>query len=124
MRLGQALAALAVSVVGVVGVSDSDAEHAAALMSNVSGRNRSSGSTGLPLVEADADVSQRSLFWNTYRPQLYHGVRPRAPHSLMTGLMWFGLNDFTGNQGVSGRSISPRYHWLEISDPYLCADDP
>jgi hypothetical protein len=38
MRLGQALAALAVSVVGVIGVSDSDAEHAAALMSNVSGR--------------------------------------------------------------------------------------
>jgi len=45
--------------------------------------------------------SQHSLFWNTYRPQLYHGIRPRIPHSLMTGLMWFGLNDYNGNNGGS-----------------------
>lgn len=55
MRLGQALAALAVSVVGVVGVSDSDAEHAAALMSNVSGRaddvHQCRGSTCCPPFE-------------------------------------------------------------------------
>jgi hypothetical protein len=49
MRLGQALAALAVSVVGVVGVSDSDAEHAAALMSNVSGHGHEHRSKSLGL---------------------------------------------------------------------------
>lgn len=42
---------------------------------------------------------QSSLFWNTYRPQVYHGVRARSPETVLTGLMWIGLNDFTGNQG-------------------------
>ncbi|CAD6565408.1 MAG: Processing alpha glucosidase I [Tremellales sp. Tagirdzhanova-0007] len=45
-------------------------------------------------------MTNRSLFWNTYRPQLYHGIRPRLPHSLMTGLMWFGLNDYNGNNEI------------------------
>jgi hypothetical protein len=44
---------------------------------------------------------QQSLLWGTYRPQLYHGVRARLPKSLMTGLMWFGLNDYKGFQGES-----------------------
>ncbi|KAL7421132.1 Processing alpha glucosidase I [Cryptotrichosporon argae] len=58
----------------------------------------------LPLAVAQDDTAvlsaavaaNHSLFWNTYRPQLYHGIRPRTPHSLMTGLMWFGLNDYQG----------------------------
>ncbi|ORX37718.1 glycoside hydrolase [Kockovaella imperatae] len=45
-------------------------------------------------------LANQSLFWNTYRPQLYHGIRARTPHSLMTGLMWFGLNDFNGLTSV------------------------
>lgn len=35
-----------------------------------------------------------SLFWSTYRPNLYFGLRPRVPNTLMTGLMWHGLNDY------------------------------
>ncbi|KAJ1976212.1 Processing alpha glucosidase I [Dimargaris verticillata] len=35
----------------------------------------------------------QSLQWGTYRPNLYVGMRPRLPHSLLTGLMWYGLND-------------------------------
>lgn len=35
-----------------------------------------------------------SLFWGTYRPNLYFGLRPRVPNTLMTGLMWHGLNDY------------------------------
>ncbi|RHZ88789.1 hypothetical protein Glove_21g288 [Diversispora epigaea] len=38
-------------------------------------------------------ASNNSLLWGTYRPNLYFGTRPRLPESLMTGLIWFGLND-------------------------------
>ncbi|ORZ41208.1 glycoside hydrolase [Catenaria anguillulae PL171] len=31
--------------------------------------------------------------WGTYRPNLYFGTRLRSPHSLLTGLAWFSLND-------------------------------
>jgi mannosyl-oligosaccharide glucosidase len=36
-----------------------------------------------------------TLLWGPYRPNLYFGLRPRIPQSLMTGLMWFGTQDFT-----------------------------
>ncbi|CAE6490183.1 unnamed protein product [Rhizoctonia solani] len=35
-----------------------------------------------------------SLLWGTYRPNLYFGLRPRLPQSLMTGLMWFGTQHY------------------------------
>jgi hypothetical protein len=38
-------------------------------------------------------ASNSTLFWGTYRPNLYFGVRPRLPHSVMTGLMWYTLED-------------------------------
>jgi hypothetical protein len=86
MHLNSALLLLGASLCPVI--AQSDAILSAAGAANVS------GPSGLV-----ADW-QRSLFWNTYRPQLYHGVRARIPHSLMTGLMWFGLNDYTGYNGM------------------------
>jgi mannosyl-oligosaccharide glucosidase len=41
--------------------------------------------------------NNQSLLWGPYRPNLYFGVRPRIPKSLMTGLMWGKIetyNDF------------------------------
>ncbi|KAG5645845.1 hypothetical protein DXG03_005187 [Asterophora parasitica] len=35
-----------------------------------------------------------TLLWGPYRPNLYFGLRPRIPQSLMTGLMWFGTHDY------------------------------
>jgi len=29
-----------------------------------------------------------SLLWGPYRPNLYLGIRPRVPESLLMGLMW------------------------------------
>jgi mannosyl-oligosaccharide glucosidase len=29
-----------------------------------------------------------SLLWGPYRPNLYLGIRPRMPESLIAGLMW------------------------------------
>lgn len=36
----------------------------------------------------------QALLWGPYRPNLYFGLRPRLPQSLMTGLMWFGTQDY------------------------------
>jgi len=44
-----------------------------------------------------ARQNNQSLLWGPYRPNLYFGVRPRIPESLMTGLMWGKIetyNDF------------------------------
>ncbi|GAA5925452.1 mannosyl-oligosaccharide glucosidase [Sporobolomyces koalae] len=45
-----------------------------------------------PLLQSAND----SLLWGTYRPNLYFGLRPRLPSSLLTGMMWFGAQDYHG----------------------------
>lgn len=39
------------------------------------------------------DTNVTSTDWSTYRPNLYFGLRPRLPESLLTGLLWFGIQD-------------------------------
>ncbi|KAF8344136.1 glycoside hydrolase family 63 protein [Cantharellus anzutake] len=51
-----------------------------------------------------------SLFWGTFRPNLYFGLRPRVPNSLMTGLMWHSLADY--------RAISETRHACEQGDRF------
>ncbi|CAP73191.1 uncharacterized protein PODANS_2_5980 [Podospora anserina S mat+] len=41
-----------------------------------------------------ASQQNSSLLWGPYRPNLYFGVRPRIPKSLMTGLMWGKVESF------------------------------
>ncbi|KAI8051276.1 mannosyl oligosaccharide glucosidase-domain-containing protein [Syncephalis plumigaleata] len=41
-------------------------------------------------------AANSTLFWGTYRPNLYFGTRPRLPQSVMTGLMWFKMDDYSG----------------------------
>lgn len=36
---------------------------------------------------------KESLYWGTYRPQVYLGIRARTPQSLVAGLMWIGVKD-------------------------------
>ncbi|OWB76626.1 hypothetical protein B5S32_g780 [[Candida] boidinii] len=43
-------------------------------------------------------ASNESLLWGPYRSNLYVGVRPRIPHSLMTGLMWFNMDNYNNVQ--------------------------
>jgi hypothetical protein len=45
---------------------------------------------GSILVLAESDTS---LLWGPYRPNLYLGLRPRIPNSLLLGLMWAGVRD-------------------------------
>lgn len=36
---------------------------------------------------------KENLYWGTYRPHVYLGIRARTPQSLVAGLMWIGLKD-------------------------------
>ncbi|EGW35580.1 mannosyl-oligosaccharide glucosidase [Spathaspora passalidarum NRRL Y-27907] len=40
-------------------------------------------------------LNNASLLWGPYRSSLYFGVRPRLPRSLLSGLMWFSVNDYS-----------------------------
>ena len=48
-------------------------------------------------ARAQADAS---LLWGSYRPQIYFGLRPRLPDSLLTGLAWFGVQSYNGFQRI------------------------
>lgn len=43
-------------------------------------------------------ASNDSLLWGPYRPNLYFGVRPRVPKSILTGLLWARVEDYTSVQ--------------------------
>ncbi|KAF8270316.1 glycoside hydrolase [Lactarius quietus] len=48
----------------------------------------------VPSVTPSSFNDSNSLLWGTYRPNLYFGLRPRIPQSVMTGLVWFGTQDY------------------------------
>ncbi|KAK3817760.1 MAG: glycoside hydrolase [Benniella sp.] len=66
---------------------------------------------------AAAAAQNQSLYWGIYRPNLYFGTRPRLPDTVMTGLMWFGTEDFTGldniRHGCEERDKFEKYGWLK-----------
>lgn len=49
-------------------------------------------------------VSNQSLLWGPYRPNLYFGVRPRIPKSFSAGLLWAKVEDY---QSVQNSKILP-----------------
>jgi mannosyl-oligosaccharide glucosidase len=38
-------------------------------------------------------LARNDTLWGTYRPNIYFGTRTRTDLSLLTGLIWFGIND-------------------------------
>ncbi|EIW85275.1 glycoside hydrolase family 63 protein [Coniophora puteana RWD-64-598 SS2] len=65
----------------------------------------------LPLAQLAAarpENATNDLLWGAYRPNLYFGLRPRLPQSLMTGLIWFGTHNYA--------SISKARHACEQGD--------
>ncbi|KAF9134810.1 Processing alpha glucosidase I [Mortierella sp. 14UC] len=66
---------------------------------------------------AAAAAQNSSLLWGIYRPNLYFGTRPRLPDTLMTGLMWFGTQDYSGpdniRHGCEERDGFEKYGWLK-----------
>ena len=43
-------------------------------------------------------TAKDSLLWGAYRPNVYFGVRPRIPNSLITGLMWSRVETYESFQ--------------------------
>ncbi|KIY51084.1 glycoside hydrolase family 63 protein [Fistulina hepatica ATCC 64428] len=62
----------------------------------------------LPAACAVAATVNDANLWGAYRANLYFGVRPRLPQSLMAGLMWFGTHDY--------QSISKTRHACDQGD--------
>ncbi|KAF3001164.1 Processing alpha glucosidase I [Neopestalotiopsis sp. 37M] len=50
------------------------------------------------LTDTVARENNQSLLWGPYRPNLYFGVRPRLPKSIMTGLMWAKVDNYADVQ--------------------------
>jgi mannosyl-oligosaccharide glucosidase len=69
------------------------------------------------LINAVSAASNASLLWGPYRPNLYFGIRPRLPKSLLTGLLWTNVDDYRSFQGIAHHSayIGIR-HSCEIGD--------
>ncbi|KAG6426732.1 hypothetical protein SASPL_110961 [Salvia splendens] len=44
----------------------------------------------LPMFQGE---HKETLYWGTYRPHVYFGIRARTPQSLLAGLMWLGAKD-------------------------------
>src|SRR5271168_444185 len=54
-----------------------------------------------------SETSNSSLLWGPYRPNLYFGVRPRIPRSLMGGLMWAKVDNYQDVQNSKFVRLSP-----------------
>jgi len=52
------------------------------------------------VVSKPIDEADQSLLWGPYRPNLYFGIRPRLPQSLMTGLIWFSTVNYQSVQSA------------------------
>lgn len=48
-------------------------------------------------LAVDTALNQ-TLLWGPYRPNLYFGVRPRIPKSLLMGLLWAKVDDYNTAQ--------------------------
>jgi mannosyl-oligosaccharide glucosidase len=49
---------------------------------------------GSILIAEVGRQNNESLLWGPYKPNLYFGVQPRIPKSLMAGLMWGRVDNF------------------------------
>ena len=66
----------------------------------------SSFGQALDAFAENAKLSNESLLWGPYRPNLYFGIRPRIPKSLTTGLLWARVESF---ETVQNSMVSHEY---------------
>ncbi len=69
-----------------------------ALLALLSLLHISSAEATQEVLAENSKLSNDSLLWGPYRPNLYFGVRPRIPKSLTTGLLWAKVDNFQGVQ--------------------------
>jgi Glycosyl hydrolase family 63 N-terminal domain len=71
-------------------------------------------------------ASNGSLLWGPYRPNLYFGVRPRVPKSLLAGLMWAKVDNLATVQTSESTPLSkertiflhPKDFLFGVADPF------
>ena len=56
--------------------------------------------TGLLTYGASAASQEDQMFWGTYRPLPYVGLRSRSPDSPLFGIMWYKPS-LSGGKGMS-----------------------
>lgn len=71
---------------------DSESEEAAALRRMARSVTPLDAPLMMDLPQFQGDHKE-SLYWGTYRPNLYLGIRARTPMSLIAGLMWIGVKN-------------------------------
>jgi mannosyl-oligosaccharide glucosidase len=70
---------------------------------------------GAAQVAEITKASNDSLLWGPYRPNLYFGVRPRIPKSLMGGLLWTRVEDYQSVQTSKHHHDTPaRSAWVAV----------
>lgn len=77
-------------------------------------------------ASANGGASNGSLLWGPYRPNLYFGVRPRIPKSLLAGLMWAKVDDFAtvqNSESASGPRVGNMFSHAKdllfrVADPF------
>ncbi|KAJ6201774.1 glycoside hydrolase [Bipolaris maydis] len=64
-------------------------------------------------VDENPSTNTQSLLWGPYRPNIYLGLRPRVPKSVIAGLMWARLEDVrtTLRHNVNQSEDIARYGW-------------
>jgi mannosyl-oligosaccharide glucosidase len=60
-----------------------------------------------PVIFAQSANVSENLLWGAYRPNLYFGLRPQIPQSLMTGLLWYGTDNY--------QSLTSQYSALHLN---------
>ena len=68
--------------------------------------------TAQRVLSENAKVSNESLLWGPYRPNLYFGIRPRIPKSLMTGLIWAKVDNFQSVQNSTWHNVAERNRYF------------
>jgi hypothetical protein len=53
----------------------------------------------VPKAVAKTGLAVPSLFWGSYRPGVYFGLKTRSPADLLTGLMWMLPDKVCGKMG-------------------------
>jgi mannosyl-oligosaccharide glucosidase len=76
---------------------------------------------GEPILHSEIGrQNNESLLWGPYRPNLYFGVRPRIPKSLMTGLMWGKIETYTDFQNSQfSPHLDRPFHIPELTGAWL-----
>lgn len=76
----------------------------------------------LDLREQYLQLSNDSLLWGPYRSALYFGLRPRIPRSLLSGLMWYEVNEYSGIGNVrhfyEQSENMKRANWIKYDPRY------